>query len=223
MSDQDLAKPKIVLVYARPGHGKTTLIKKYLMRLNYHHLYVIGQSIYDDYTPAQLAELDLKPESVVTNSDFHWEEIDEFRNREGIKVLVLDDVLHLETTSGHNLAHIRDLFSTSRHFQLYIFVSVQLLKSLGKALRFCCHVFITGNIDAESIELLSGLSGRKKNEFVGMHLKPHHFLCATNEGSVTKIVPTLNKKVYIDDYSSSDNEEEPEVRNTNEDQESSEE
>lgn len=196
MSLQDLASPCIVLIYARPGHGKTTLIKKYLKKLDYHSLYIVSASVHDDYSPVQMQELGVQP--VVATDQFDWDSISQFRAQEGVKVIVLDDILHIEST-GHVATQIRDLFSTSRHHNLYIFVGVQLLKTMGKALRYCCHVFMAGSIDPDSLELLTVLSGKKKSDFVGIHLAPHHFLFASSKGVVKKIVPTVSHPVYIDD------------------------
>lgn len=196
MSLEDLKTPKIVLVYARPGHGKTTLIKQYLKKLEYHHLYILSASLYDDYTPQHINQLGINHENVKTSSSFNIADLEEFRSKDGIKMLVMDDVLHLEVSNGHNAAYIRDLFSTSRHHHMYIFIGVQLLKTLGKALRYCAHVFITGSIDEDSIQMLTTLSGKKRNELKDIYLQPFNFLCCSN-GIIRPInntsTPVLNQ------------------------------
>lgn len=179
---QELDTPKIVLIYGRPGHGKTTLIKNLLGRIYHNHLAIVSSTLHDSYSEFMPPIND----STLTIGDIDWDQIEEFKNREGIKILIMDDILHIET-NGNNAIALRSLFSTSRHFNLYIIVGVQLLKSLSKALRFCCHVFITGTIDEESKELLGTITGKKKRTFDNIIINRYEFLFASINGSKCKL------------------------------------
>lgn len=185
---QELEMPKIVLIYGRPGHGKSTLIKNLLQRLQFNHLAIVSSTLEDSY-PEPIYGGGLSPHAegpILRMIDIEWEQIDMFKEREGIKVLVMDDILHIET-NGNNAVALRSLFSTSRHFNLYIIVGVQLLKSLSKALRFCCHVFITGTVDEESKELLATVTGKKKRDFDNKVVRRYEFIFASISGALCRL------------------------------------
>jgi predicted ATP-dependent serine protease len=187
MSLEELDSPKVVLIYGRPGHGKTTLIKHYIRSLSYHHLYIVSASLHDDYNDESLIELELDPNDVQKNFEFNEDEIKEFRAKDGIKLLIMDDILHLDISGSYQKA-IRDIVSTSRHYNLYIIIGVQLLKTMGKALRFCAHVFLTGSIDEDSVQVLAALSGNRPNTFKNIHIPKYEFIGSSTSGKIFKVL-----------------------------------
>jgi len=195
----DINTPKVILIYARPGHGKTTFLKRLSASIRFSHLYIISASLHDDYKESELKKFGLPKENIHTNHDFIYEELCRFRsitNEDGTfatKLLILDDVLHLNTTAGNIAREVRDIFSTQRHYTMYIIVSVQLLKALGKALRYTAHTFITGSIDDESVTLMSNITGWKKVILNNIQLMQHEFLIGSNTGGLLKM-STIKKK-----------------------------
>lgn len=179
--------PKIILLYARPGHGKTYVIKKYLELLNYDRLYIISSSLDDDYScqfkvqPTKSYMLDIN-------------EVDQFRRQDGIKILVMDDVLHI---AGAPLnVFLRDLFSTSRHYNLYIIISLQLLTGVNKICRIACHVFICGLIDKDSLELLTSRTEYSRKYF-SKKLPPKNFIIVDEQGQIKLLKPEILRKPLL--------------------------
>lgn len=173
----DLSEYCSMLIYARPGSGKTNFVKFFLNKIPYKHLYVITSSPheFDKYNGR----------NCTMNWDYEIDGIETFLSKKGVKVVVLDDFLHL-AFSGHIARSLRRLLSTCRHTQTYVISSTQNLTCIGKIFRYASKMFLTGNIDDDSIELLAMLSGMHKNELREICLKKYEFVLAQSNGDQPK-------------------------------------
>lgn len=178
MNKLDLSEYCSILIYGRPGSGKTQFIRFFLNLIPYKHLFVITSSPeqFEDYN-SRLATIEF---------DYNIEQVDSFLNKKGVKVVVLDDFLHLNF-NGNTGKALRRLLSTCRHTQTYVLIGTQLLNTIGKAFRNCSKIFLTAQIDYDSVELLRILTGKSKSEIMEIKLNRYEFLLADIRGNSKKI------------------------------------
>lgn len=174
-------QPQTFLIYARPGFGKTTFVKYLISQSHADTILIISRHLedYQDYS------------SALSNSKFDETQINIFLMKQGTKLLILDDILHLKLASGTDREIINSLLSTSRHHKLSIIVSTQLLGAIGKAFRLLCHIFITGNIDDESVKLLRIMTGESKKILDKIKLQRYQFLIVDHYGLMEKVRLTM--------------------------------
>jgi hypothetical protein len=181
----DLSEYCNILIYGRPGHGKTQYVKFFLNNIPYKHLNIITSS------PYQYEEYNDK--RCETNWDYEPEKMEQFLNKKGVKVVVFDDFLHISFT-GAIAKSIRGVLSTLRHTNTYVITSCQNLTCIGKTFRNVAKIFITGSIDDDSINLLRLLSGLDKNQIREIKLDKHEFILAQTNGSpLQKIKLKINQ------------------------------
>ena len=178
----DLSEYCSILVYARPGHGKTNFVKFFLNNIPYKHLHIITSSPaqYENYAGNKRGQPTCK-----INWDYEPEEVEEFLEKKGVKVIVFDDFLHLNF-NGKIGRSIKRLLSTTRHTQTYIISSCQNLTCIGKTFRYTAKMFLTGSIDDDSVALLELLTRLDKHELREIKLNKYEFILAQANGDPPK-------------------------------------
>lgn len=161
------------VIYARPGHGKTEVVKYFANEIPYKHLLIISSSSY------QYEEYNNK--SCTINWDYDIEQVEDFLTKKGVKLIIFDDFLHISFTGAVGQS-ARKLLSTCRHTHTYILVSCQNLTCMGKTFRMTAKQFLTGSIDKDSIEYLELLTKYSKNELKEYQLDKYVFLVANADG-----------------------------------------
>lgn len=176
----DLSEYCSILIYARPGQGKTNFVKFFLNNIPYEHLHVITSSPhdYEIYNPKKKTK---KTPSFSTNWDYDIEQVESFIEKDGVKTIVFDDFLHVDF-NGKTGRSIKRLLSTTRHTRTYVISSCQNLTCIGKTFRNCSKLFLTGTIDDDSIAQLFLLTKLSKNEIRDIDLKEFEFIVAHATG-----------------------------------------
>lgn len=182
----DLSEYCSILIYGRPGSGKSNFIKYFLKKIPYKHLLVISSTSYQyegKYKNLQIMDV------------YDINTVDNFINKNGeLKIIVFDDFLHLDF-NGKTGQHLRHIISTLRHHKCFILAGTQLLNTIGKAFRLCSKIFMTAQLDEDSIKLLKIKTGFSNYELSRIHLDEYEFLIADNSGNLDKL------KIHYEDDS----------------------
>lgn len=180
----NFADPNVSLIYGRPNSGKSTLSKFLvdILRNFCKSYYVIGRC-----SESTASKLKLQ---ATCKEDFSYEEVDAWRRSPECKLLIMDDIMHINFT-GKTRTQINDIMSTARHHNMYIIVCTHLLKSIGKIFRLSCENFITFMIDEDSLDQLSVFCGKKKSELRGISLEKYQFIYAHTTGQIKKMSITI--------------------------------
>lgn len=176
MSIFDTSEPCSILIYGMPGSGKTNYVSYFLNTIPYQHLFIITSS--DDQFEKY------KGKNTTIDFEYDIEKIDNFISKKGIKILVLDDFLHLEFR-GNTAKSLRKVLSTTRHTQTFIISATQLLTTIGKSFKFCSKIFLAGQLDDDSIPLISTHSKISKMDLKDISLNQYEFILSQN-GQVPK-------------------------------------
>lgn len=175
------------LVYGRPQQGKSTLIKYLMSVLDFQHLYIVSKyqdtyaNVIKDYSAQD------KPIFKGYSDNYIPDEIDKFLMNDGIKIIVLDDILHFEFDNKKVKTSLRSLLSTTAHTNTYVLVGVQNMTSIGKSFRLCCENFITFQLDEDSLKMLNNITGQTKaNIRKSITLGNHQFIATNSSGQIVK-------------------------------------
>ena len=143
----DLEEYCTILIYGKPGSGKTEWAKNFINTIPHERMLIITSS------PRLYAETH---GYAVVNHDYDIEQVSTFIEPEETKIVLFDDFLHIGF-NGRVGAHIRTLISTCRHTHTYVIACTQALKLIGKPFRLCQKLFLCSQLDEDSIKLLKDL------------------------------------------------------------------
>lgn len=189
----DFSFPNVTLIYGRQGQGKSVLTSYLLnniLKPNINSYYILGRNSIDTIRAFNLENQQL---TIASNDNFVYNEIDEFRKGPGVKLLIMDDIMHINFTSSVARGQVNGLLSTSRHDNMYVIICCHLMKTIGKIFRHSCHNFITFSLDEDSLEQISYFVGEKKSKLRGLRLLRYQFIYTHITGTIKKM--SINTKL----------------------------
>jgi AAA+ ATPase superfamily predicted ATPase len=147
MRDYILDYPGVYLIYGRPRSGKSTIVREIYNNLEWDKIMVISNGA--SYNTSDI--------------EYDIERVDEFVNSEGKKILILDDFMHIDTSTGIVARHLKGVVTTTRHKDLNIIFSTHSM-SIGPYIRLNAGVLISTVIDAAFLDCCKDVWGLDKKE-----------------------------------------------------------
>lgn len=179
----------LILVYGPPGTGKTTIIENFINNVYYDHIYIISgndDNNYNKYTT-----------NVKSNYDIN--DINNFVSKGGDKLIILDDILHINLNSGKIRTNIMSIISQLRHSHTSVIIGSQMLYCIGKSFRLMAKYFITAVLDKDALDTLYYRTAIRRKPFL---LNKYQFVLSiqgSNKIYKIKVKKSRNKR-YLKNY-----------------------
>ncbi len=172
----DLSTPVTILIYGQPESGKTTLAYSIINKINYDHCMVVTGSPEDSFLGFPI---------VMDNYDN--EIITEFIRRDGIKLLILDDISGFEFTKKKAI-HLGGIVTRTQHNKTYVIVILHRLAQENlKVVRLSSRLTFLGIIDEDSIKIIKNRTGLSVSKIRDIRLDQYQFLFINKVGALSKV------------------------------------
>lgn len=145
------------VLIAKPGSGKTNLIKNMLLHQDppFERVILVTQSpMSHEYDDIEVEKIDTIPDEEIL-----LDEIDEETGQPPKQIVIIDDV-DLESLNKTDMSNLKKLLKHySSHFNTSVIMSVHDLKQVPASLRRQCNIYILWRISNESLRIF----GQKLN------------------------------------------------------------